>query len=132
MDAILTKDNRDQDVPVKTTKRKQKPFTKDGKQDMTELLQRIEDAKIPIAACPLANCVSDFTEIKENLTAIKTKLDIFLGNGKDGLFQTLEKKVNVNGDRISSLERMKYGLIVGLIVLNLAVQVGLKFFWARP
>jgi tetrahydromethanopterin S-methyltransferase subunit G len=114
--------------------RKKKPFTVKGKQDFTELLDRIEElrrienGKPP---CLLPACMTTFTEIKEELAKIRQKLDTFLGNGHEGLFQSLEKRVEVNTGRLYRLERWGYAFVAGLMVLNIAIQVFLKHFWVK-
>lgn len=82
-------------VPLKP-KRKQKPFTREGKQDMTELLDRIEDRKALPQPCPLGLCVEQFTSMGKDIVEIKTLLHGLLGNGQPGTFQKLEQRVSKN------------------------------------
>ena len=113
-------------LPTKT--RKKKPFSAKGKSDLDELLARLLESKVQ---CPLAGCTDTFVEIQKDLAKIRQKLDTFLGNGHEGLFQALEDKVENNTGRLYRLERWGYALIAGLMVLNIAIQVILRHWWIR-
>lgn len=117
----------------KLIKRKKKPFTVKGNQDFTELIKRLEELhRIEAASpCQVPACMDTFTKIREELATIRQKLDTFLGNGHEGLFQSLEKRVEVNTGRLFRLEKWGYAFIVGLMVLNIAIQIFIKHFWVK-